>query len=83
MSDTVSAAKPAAAPARPFFSSGPCAKRPGYNVADLQLDVLGRSHRSALGKKTLGLACSETARILGLPAGYRVAVVAGSDTGAV
>ena len=75
--------QPTVKPKNPNFSSGPCAKRPGYNVADLQLDVLGRSHRSALGKKTLGLACSETARILGLPAGYRVAVVAGSDTGAV
>lgn len=75
--------QPTVKPKNPNFSSGPCAKRPGYNVADLQLDTLGRSHRSALGKKVLGLACSESARILGLPEGYRVAVVAGSDTGAV
>ena len=75
--------QPTVKPKNPNFSSGPCSKRPGYNVADLQLDTLGRSHRSALGKKALGLACSETARILGLPEGYRVAVVAGSDTGAV
>ena len=75
--------QPTVKPKNPNFSSGPCSKRPGYNVADLQLDTLGRSHRSALGKQALGLACSETARILGLPAGYRVAVVAGSDTGAV
>ncbi len=75
--------QPMVKPKNPNFSSGPCAKRPGYNVADLQLDTLGRSHRSALGKKALGLACSESARILGLPEGYRVAVVAGSDTGAV
>ena len=75
--------QPTIKPTSPNFSSGPCAKRPGYDVATLQLDVLGRSHRSALGKKALGLACSETARILGLPEGYRVAVVPASDTGAV
>ncbi|MFM8900477.1 MAG: phosphoserine transaminase [Burkholderiales bacterium] len=67
----------------PNFSSGPCAKRPGYDVSKLKLDTLGRSHRSALGKKALGLACSETARLLGLPSDYRVAVVPGSDTGAI
>ena len=76
-------AQPTIKPKNPNFSSGPCAKRPGYDVSKLQLDVLGRSHRSALGKKALGLACSETARILGLPEGYRVAVVPGSDTGAI
>ena len=70
-------------PNNPNFSSGPCAKRPGYDVSKLQLDTLGRSHRSAIGKKALGLACSETARILGLPEGYRVAVVPASDTGAI
>ncbi len=75
--------QPKVKPRNPNFSSGPCSKRPGYSVADLQLDTLGRSHRSALGKKVLGLACSESARLLGLPDGYRVAVVAGSDTGAV
>ncbi|WP_114968478.1 phosphoserine transaminase [Rhodoferax ferrireducens] len=75
--------QPTVKPKNPNFSSGPCSKRPGYKVADLQLDTLGRSHRSALGKKALGLACSESARILGLPEGYRVAVVAGSDTGAM
>jgi phosphoserine aminotransferase len=75
--------QPTIKPTSPNFSSGPGAKRPGYDVATLQLDVLGRSHRSALGKKALGLACSETARILGLPEGYRVAVVPASDTGAV
>ena len=59
--------QPSLKPNNPNFSSGPCAKRPGYDVSKLQLDTLGRSHRSALGKKALGLACSETARILGLP----------------
>ena len=75
--------QPSVKPKNPNFSSGPCAKRPGYDVSQLQLDTLGRSHRSALGKKALGLACSETARILGLPDDYRVAVVPGSDTGAI
>jgi phosphoserine aminotransferase len=75
--------RPTLKPNNPNFSSGPCAKRPGYDVSKLQLDTLGRSHRSAIGKNALGLACSETARILGLPAGYRVAVVPGSDTGAI
>ncbi len=75
--------QPTVKPQNPNFSSGPCAKRPGYNVAALQLNTLGRSHRSALGKQALGLACSESARILGLPPGYRVAVVPASDTGAV
>ena len=75
--------QPTRKPARPNFCSGPCAKRPGYAVDQLQLDTLGRSHRSAIGKKALGLACSETARLLGLPEGYRVGVVPGSDTGAI
>lgn len=75
--------QPTAKPKNPNFSSGPCSKRPGYDVSTLQINTLGRSHRSALGKKALGLACSETARILGLPEGYRVGVVPGSDTGAV
>ena len=75
--------QPTAKPKNPNFSSGPCSKRPGYDVSALKLDTLGRSHRSALGKKALGLACSETARLLGLPEGYRVGVVPGSDTGAV
>ncbi len=75
--------QPTVKPKNPNFSSGPCAKRPGYDVSKLALDTLGRSHRSALGKQALGLACSETARLLGLPAGYRVAVVPGSDTGAI
>jgi phosphoserine aminotransferase len=75
--------QPTRKPARPNFCSGPCAKRPGYAVDQLQLDTLGRSHRSPIGKKALGLACSETARLLGLPEGYRVGVVPGSDTGAI
>jgi phosphoserine aminotransferase len=75
--------QPSVKPANPNFSSGPCSKRPGYSVDQLVVDTLGRSHRSALGKKTLEAACVETAELLGLPEGYRVGVVPGSDTGAV
>lgn len=79
--DTI--AQPARKPANPNFSSGPCSKRPGYNVSELDLSVLGRSHRAKVGKDALKLACTDTARILGLPEGYRVAVVPASDTGAI
>ena len=75
--------KPVEKPANPNFSSGPCSKRPGYDVNNLALDTLGRSHRSALGKQVLARVCDETADILGLPEGYRVGVVPASDTGAV
>lgn len=75
--------KPSLKPNNPNFSSGPCSKRPGYNIANLDLSTLGRSHRAAIGKKALEKACVQTAEILGLPKGYRVGVVAGSDTGAM
>jgi phosphoserine aminotransferase len=75
--------QPLSKPANPNFSSGPCAKRPGYDVSQLDLRVLGRSHRAPIGKKALEKACIDTARILGLPQGYRVAVVPASDTGAM
>ena len=75
--------KPVARPANPNFSSGPCSKRPGYDVGALALDTLGRSHRSALGKQVLARVCDETAALLDLPEGYRVGVVPASDTGAV
>lgn len=74
--------KPLDKPGNPNFSSGPCSKRPGYDVSTLQLDTLGRSHRSALGKTVLGQVCSQTAALLDLPPGYRVGVVPASDTGA-
>ena len=75
--------KPDRKPVNPNFSSGPCSKRPGYDVNRLNLETLGRSHRSALGKSVLGRVCSETAELLGLPEDYRVGVVPASDTGAV
>jgi len=74
--------KPTVKPANPNFSSGPCSKRPGYDPARLQLDTLGRSHRSALGKARLEQVCRQTHQILGLPEDYRVGVVPASDTGA-
>ncbi|RYY03380.1 MAG: phosphoserine transaminase [Gammaproteobacteria bacterium] len=77
------ATKPQQKPANPNFSSGPCSKRPGYSLDQLDISTLGRSHRSAIGKAALQRACEDTAELLGLPAGYRVGVVPGSDTGAV
>ena len=75
--------KPTTKPNNPNFSSGPCSKRPGYDVANLDIGTLGRSHRSSVGKAALARACLDTAEILGLPEGYRVGVVPASDTGAV
>ena len=75
--------KPSLKPANPNFSSGPCAKRPGYSVNSLDTITLGRSHRSSVGKDALGRACSETAELLKLPEDYRVGIVPASDTGAV
>lgn len=75
--------KPTQKPANPNFSSGPCSKRPGYDVSKLDVSTLGRSHRAAIGKAALGRVCEETAEVLGLPEGYRVGVVPASDTGAV
>ena len=75
--------RPNIKPKNPNFSSGPCSKRPGYDVSQLSLETLGRSHRAPVGKDALGRACSETAQLLNLPEGYRVGVVPASDTGAV
>ncbi len=75
--------KPTQKPANPNFSSGPCSKRPGYDISALDLSTLGRSHRAAVGKAALERACLDTAEMLGLPEGYRVGVVPASDTGAV
>ena len=69
-------------PQNPEFSSGPCKKRPGYDVSKLDLRVAGRSHRSKLGKERLALAIDETKRLLGVPDDYMVGIVPASDTGA-
>ncbi len=70
-------------PQRPYFSSGPCSKRPGYDLAKLRQDVLGRSHRSSLGKNVLKEAIDKSKKILGVPDNYRLGIVPASDTGAV
>ena len=75
--------QPQRKPQNPNFSSGPCSKRPGYSLDQLDISTLGRSHRSGLGKAALKQACTQTAELLGLPEGYRVGVVPASDTGAV
>lgn len=77
------AAKPDVRPACPHFSSGPTAKRPGFSLKQLESAALGRSHRSAHAKAKLKQAIDRTKTILGLPEGYRVAIVPASDTGAV
>jgi phosphoserine aminotransferase len=75
--------RPAVRPARPFFSSGPCAKRPGWDLQSLKDSCLGRSHRSKPGKAKLKEAIDRTRSVLRVPKDYRIAIVAGSDTGAV
>ena len=77
-----STVKPTIKPQSPNFSSGPCAKRPGYSLANLNTDILGRSHRSSLGKARLQKSIEDTKRLLGIPADYRVGIVPASDTGA-
>ena len=74
---------PAARPANPRFSSGPCAKVPGFSLSQLEDAPLGRSHRAAVGKAKLAEAITLTRDILGVPADYRIGIVPASDTGAV
>jgi len=76
-------AKPAMRPACAQFSSGPCAKRPGWSPEHLRSAVLGRSHRSKPGKARLQAAIDQTREVLEVPAGYLVGIVPGSDTGAL
>ncbi|MBV9564611.1 MAG: phosphoserine transaminase [Bradyrhizobium sp.] len=76
-------AKPAQRPAVPHFSSGPCAKRPGWNPQNLKDAALGRSHRAKVGKARLKQAIELTREVLEVPADYRIGIVPASDTGAV
>lgn len=75
--------KPVRRPADPNFSSGPCAKRPGWSLAALEGALLGRSHRSKPGKAKLEEVINLTRAVLGIPADYRIGIVPASDTGAV
>jgi len=75
--------RPAEKPARPYFSSGPCAKPPGWGPEHLALGSLGRSHRSKLGKARLGHAIELTRKVLRVPSTHRIGIVPASDTGAV
>jgi phosphoserine aminotransferase len=80
---TTAPAKPAMRPARPEFSSGPCAKRPGWSPDNLKSAVLGRSHRSKPGKARLQHAIALTREVLEVPDSHLIGIVPGSDTGAV
>ena len=76
-------AKPQMRPRNPHFSSGPCAKRPGWSLQALTDAALGRSHRAKLGKGKLKHAIDLTREVLEVPADYRIAIVPASDTGAI
>ena len=78
----VRSAKPATRPTRPHFSSGPCAKPPGWAPEHLATGSLGRSHRSKLGKARLAHAIELTRKVLRVPDGHRIGIVPASDTGA-
>ncbi|WP_310496272.1 phosphoserine transaminase [Sandarakinorhabdus sp.] len=86
MTDTANlvrgAHRPTALPARAHFSSGPCAKRPGWVASELATDSLGRSHRSKIGKARLKRAIDLTRKVLGVPDTHRIGIVPASDTGA-
>jgi phosphoserine aminotransferase len=79
----MSIAKPDVRPANPNFSSGPCAKRPGWSLDGLSDAALGRSHRAKVGKNKLKLAIDLTREVLQVPADHRIGIVPASDTGAV
>jgi phosphoserine aminotransferase len=79
----MTANKPGVRPATPHFSSGPCAKRPGWSLQNLTDAALGRSHRAKIGKAKLKRAIDLTREVLEVPGDYRIGIVPASDTGAV
>jgi phosphoserine aminotransferase len=80
---TMTQTKPTLRPQVPYFSSGPCAKRPGWTTETLKDATLGRSHRAKLGKSKLKLAIDRTREVLEVPSDYKIGIVPASDTGAV
>ncbi len=74
--------KPSVHPHNPLFSSGPCAKRPGWSLDALRAAQLGRSHRAKAPKAALAEVIGRSAALLGLPPGWKLAILPGSDTGA-
>jgi phosphoserine aminotransferase len=83
MADFSVAAKPVARPQNPNFSSGPCAKRPGFSLQALEGAALGRSHRAKGPKAKLAEVITRSAALLGMPEGWRLGIVPASDTGAI
>src|ERR1700743_994041 len=75
--------KPTTNPANPRFSSGPCAKRPGWTLEALSDAALGRSHRAKVGKAKLKEVIDRSKAVLGIPADYVLGIVPASDTGAI
>ena len=75
--------KPTTKPKNPNFSSGPCAKRPGWDIKNLKTDSLGRSHRAKLPKQRLAEVINLSKELLKIPNDYKVGIIAGSDTGAI
>ena len=75
--------EPSLKPERPFFSSGPTAKFPGWSLDKLKTESLGRSHRSALGKARLKYAIDLSRELLGIPDDYLIGIMPASDTGAI
>ncbi len=75
--------KPTVKPSSPYFSSGPCKKRPGWSTSKFDLETLGRSHRAKPAKEKLLQVIEQSKKVLNLPSDYKVGILAGSDTGAV
>ena len=82
LAETIPPSRPAVGPVCPNFSCGPCAKRPGWSLDALSGALVGRSHRAPEGKARLKRAIDQTKSLLGIPAGFEVAIVPASDTGA-
>jgi phosphoserine aminotransferase len=83
MDELLKEMKPTQIPKNPCFSSGPCAKRPGWTFEGLKDAALGRSHRAKIGKNKLAEVIDRSKKVLGIPESYQLGIVPASDTGAV